>query len=95
MSCLNWLKARARPTEPAPTVLRASAQLAAAIRDGTYQTEVPGDGIFGGMRITVVQEGILPPGCLGVIVSPDDPAKISMLMEPTTPPHAKESHLPA
>lgn len=74
--------------------LAAPAALATAIRAGSHQVEVPGDGIFGGIHITVVREGILPPGCLGVIVSPDDPEKIIMLMEPTTPPHAKESHLP-
>lgn len=96
MSYLNWLAARERPIELAPAVLRASDKLATAIRAGTHQVEVPGDGIFGGMRITVVREGILPPGCLGVIISPAEPEKMFMLMDTTAqPPNAEESNLSA
>jgi hypothetical protein len=94
MSYLNWLAARERPTELAPAVLRASDKLVTAIRAGSHQVDVP-NGFFAGLTITVFREGVLPPGCLGVILSPAEHEKMFMIMDTTAqPPNAEEVHLP-
>lgn len=76
MSYLNWLSARERLTESAPTVLRASDKLVTAIRDGSSEVEIL-EGFFAGLKITVVREGISLPAALVCWATQPSPRRCS------------------